>query len=615
MDREEEALRRLGEAQAAFQALGDRSAEAAVLLNVGEIHKDERRPGEALECYREAVQLAEGNPLMLTYAYTQIGEAELAQGRAAEAAAAYRLASGSAQAVRDLSLLVVVEMGLAQVALRRNEAAGAWEHARSGLTLLERMTRGLAHEEEALARAETTRAELFAAAVRAAVALGDEALLCEAIERSRAVALLRAMGARATTRDLTPALREEEERARLDLAAARARQAEAYRAGNLRGIREAGKAVEQAEERFEAWLRRIERDARRADGTTAPPVLPLDGIRAGLLAGEVLVLYAILPDAAHALVVGKEGARRVPLADPRGACDALAAQDPRAGVEQVNGALALLRSLLVEPLGLGDGAKKLLVSPDGPLARIPWPLLVPDGVSVGLVPSGSSLALLRERKGGRGDAVLALGDPAYGERGSAVEVYAGGVPLARLPQGRAEIDAITREGDVRLLGAAATEAGLRRALEQRKEWRAVHLACHGIVNAGNPALSALALTPGGGDDGFLTALEISALPLDSGLAVLSACDTGRGRHAAGEGFLGLARAFTVAGPRRVLVSLWPVDDEATRALMARLYQEWRTNGRPLDAALRAAQDHVRTARSAWAHPYYWGAWVLWGPPE
>jgi CHAT domain-containing protein len=211
--------------------------------------------------------------------------------------------------------------------------------------------------------------------------------------------------------------------------------------------------------------------------------------------------------------------------------------------------------------------------------------------------------------------VLALGDPAYGAAGSALQVYCRGVPLAQLVNGRAEIDAITRDGDLRLLGADATEDGLRKALARAGGWRSVHLACHGIVHERNPALSALALAPAKGHDGFLTALEITAMTMDTDLAVLSACDTGRGRHLAGEGLLGLARAFMAAGARRVLVSLWPVDDEATRALMARLYDEWRGKGRPLYEALRAAQAHVRSARPAWAHPYYWGAWVLWGPPE
>src|SRR6185503_18367464 len=67
--------------------------------------------------------------------------------------------------------------------------------------------------------------------------------------------------------------------------------------------------------------------------------------------------------------------------------------------------------------------------------------------------------------------------------------------------------------------------------------------------------------------------EIASLNL-SGLewAVLSACDTGLGQIRAGEGVLGLRRAFQVAGARTVIMSLWSVDDQATRAWMTALYK-------------------------------------------
>ena len=91
------------------------------------------------------------------------------------------------------------------------------------------------------------------------------------------------------------------------------------------------------------------------------------------------------------------------------------------------------------------------------------------------------------------------------------------------------------------------------------------------------------------DDGILTALEVAELNLSgTELVVLSACETGLGRAAGGEGLLGLQR-LPGCGARTVVASLWKVDDEATRELMAEFYANlWRKHLGPMEA-LRQAQ--------------------------
>jgi CHAT domain-containing protein len=126
------------------------------------------------------------------------------------------------------------------------------------------------------------------------------------------------------------------------------------------------------------------------------------------------------------------------------------------------------------------------------------------------------------------------------------------------------------------------------------------------------------LTPSGEDDGFLTATEVFRLKCPADLVVLSACETGRGKIFAGEGIVGLTRAFMFAGAPRVICSLWKVDDDATLALMKKFYELWNpkdgTKGMGTAAALKAAQEFVRS-HEKWKHPYYWAAWVLWGLPS
>ena len=232
------------------------------------------------------------------------------------------------------------------------------------------------------------------------------------------------------------------------------------------------------------------------------------------------------------------------------------------------------------------------------------------------MPSGTAYGLLLEEGTKRGEKILALGDPDYESDVDAVamKVRAGSLTkLARLPGTRREVEAV---GDVRLLGERASETNLQAALEARDRWRAVHLACHGLVDPERPMLSALALTADEENDGFLTALEIFRMRIPADLVVMSACETGKGRIYQTEGIVGLTRAFMFAGAPRVLCSLWKVDDDATRALMTKFYEEWNPDegeGLPAAEALRNAQAFVR-GHEMWAHPYYWAAWVLWGLP-
>ncbi|HEY7311235.1 MAG TPA: tetratricopeptide repeat protein [Gemmataceae bacterium] len=131
-----------------------------------------------------------------------------------------------------------------------------------------------------------------------------------------------------------------------------------------------------------------------------------------------------------------------------------------------------------------------------------------------------------------------------------------------------------------------------------------------------------------GDDGILTALEVGALDLsDAELAVLSACETGLGAEAGGEGLLGLQRAFQVAGARSVVAGLWTVDDRATRSLMVDFYDNlWSKKMSRLEALRQAQLNMLREGikrgldlppdqppdKQRRLPPFYWAAFVLSG---
>ena len=100
--------------------------------------------------------------------------------------------------------------------------------------------------------------------------------------------------------------------------------------------------------------------------------------------------------------------------------------------------------------------------------------------------------------------------------------------------------------------------------------------------------------------------------MDADLITLEACETGVGRHVSEQGMPSLSNAFLRAGARRVVSSLWKVDDAATSALMIEFYRILLGPEKISPArALQIAQQHV-ASQPRWAHPYYWAGFVLSG---
>jgi len=210
------------------------------------------------------------------------------------------------------------------------------------------------------------------------------------------------------------------------------------------------------------------------------------------------------------------------------------------------------------------------------------------------------------------------------------------------------------EDSTLLLGPEASERRLfeANASGKLKKYRYIHLATHGLADGERPELSALVLArvpPDKEYDGLLQMREVFHLELNADLVVLSACQTGLGKHVQGEGVVGLSTAFFFAGTPSLVISLWNVSDVSTALLMRRFYANLLA-GQTKAAALREAKAWLRNLsrsdlvklgqKEAWvgeltrgfgkaerakkgeladdkpfAHPHYWAPFVLMGDPR
>lgn len=182
-----------------------------------------------------------------------------------------------------------------------------------------------------------------------------------------------------------------------------------------------------------------------------------------------------------------------------------------------------------------------------------------------------------------------------------------------LPGAKVEGEAIAQrvDGSVLLTGKEATRAQL---LQDGGNCQLLHIATHAYADPDFPDFSGLLLAGEGEDDyQVLTAQEVYLWPLQARLVTLSACQTALGKDVAGEGVLGLTRAFIYAGAQDVLCSLWPVSDESTKTLMVKFY-EGLEQGMVVEEALQYAQGELLGA-PATNHPFYWAGFIPVRGPE
>lgn len=633
--------------------VGDRSTEAwayLLLAHVANRLGDLPATSAYAEVARRALEEQQDLPGLSSILFFQ-GNAALARGDLAAAGTLYGKAEDLARRIGNLALMPFIQRSLSAIASAEGRFAAAEEH----LAAAEELSRTLGqwdgagevelrydHGLLALRRGETGEAiQAFRsyledldyanpsarvgthARIAAALALQGDLTAAES-ELAGAHAELDRWRSRTSEREVRSALlqaRYFDADPHPGVSPVLARLLDAGRADAVFRLSE--------ERRARDLLDRVARRSALAEGGAGDaPALPsvrpeadVDALRAALPSGTALLSYIVGrgTEPTVVLTVTAGGIAGRVLAPVESAVpdierfEALLA----AGQSGLDPARRLGAALLTPALeALGPEVTRLVVLPDGPLHRLPFEaLLLPDGrrvleaFDVTLAPSAELLLRVRRRPAASGSLLVAFGDPELPlDDPSDPEA---GRDLAPLPGARAEARSVARfaRAPMLRLGAHASEARLKGLTGGSIS--VLHLAAHAVVEDGSFLRSALALAPGGGEDGWVRIEELSALSASPDLVVLSACRTLGSTVVDGEGIQGLTTPFLEGGARAVVATRWPVADEALGRVMERFYRGM-AGGRPAAEALRQARlELLEEGRP----PSEWAALILVGDPD
>ena len=663
-----EALDYYAQARAMQQQIGNRAQEAQTLELLGTAYAEMGQPDKAVDYHQQSldIQRSAKNIRREALSLNSLGHVYGLLGQPEKALDYFGQSLSILRTIDDLNSTAVVLENRAGVEQQLGKLDDARKDIEESLALIEtvRARNGsqqlrasyLASKEEAYDVYVDLLMQLHAKDPSA----GHDAEALQIRERGRARSLLEMLNEAHVDieQGVNPDLvkRERDIRQLINAKAQRQIQLTAQN-GNRQEIETFDKEIRALEDEYQQVQVAIRKASPAYAELTQPQPLDLKGIQQQLDPNTVLLEYSLGAKRSYLWAVSQNSLKSYEL--PKGEEIGKLAQEfyeslsVRTAEAQFRKSAADLGQMILAPALAELGTKRLAVVADGPLQYVPFAALSVDrggkeyrplvvDHEIVSIPSASSLAVQRQSLANRkpapkGLAVLAdpvfstgdvrfKGDSGAKEASSASNTriiehtpggQAGQLTIRRLPFTRQEADqimAVAPAGanfkalDFRASRSVATSGEL-------SQYRYVHFATHGYLDTARSGLSAIVLSmiddKGNPQDGFLRTHDIYNLKLPAELVVLSACETGLGKDVKGEGIEGLTRGFMYAGARRVVVSLWNVNDKATAALMQRLYVGMLKSNKTPAAALRAAQIELLRTRQ-WQSPYYWAAFVMQG---
>jgi CHAT domain-containing protein len=356
--------------------------------------------------------------------------------------------------------------------------------------------------------------------------------------------------------------------------------------------------------------------------------LPLAEIRAQLPAQAQIVHYAVLPEKLIIWVITRDNfvtvASDVSQTKLEKNVNAYlqAVQSPgKVSLGELNRQGRDLYEILIAPARQHlDLSQPVCFVPDKILCHVPFAALVTpenkylvEQATLQLAPSASVFIICsqraRERHATCDEMLLAIGNPSFNRRA---------YDLPDLPAAAQEANAAAREYGRKavLTNGQATKAAVTAQLGNAD---IIHFAGHYVADEVAPLQSRLLLAAGpnnaaNAEDEDLTVAEIMLTKLPRAkLVVLSACQTGLDGYYAGEGMIGIARTFMVAGAPLVIASQWPVESEATAQLMSNFHSIRKAKGKNAFSSLRQAQQQILSETNRrFHHPYFWASFAAIG---
>ncbi|HEY6806332.1 MAG TPA: CHAT domain-containing protein [Pyrinomonadaceae bacterium] len=281
-----------------------------------------------------------------------------------------------------------------------------------------------------------------------------------------------------------------------------------------------------------------------------------------------------------------------------------------------NESLKRLYQLLIKPLeGQLDHHKVLCFIPDKDLHFLPFAALVSPDTGHYLVedyrlmtsPSASILIdqSIKAANQSRGSAerILAIGNPTFNRTSNPT--------LSDLASAEREVNVIAKDYDESSRVLIGPQATLQSVKENLKDAQVVHFAAHYVVDNNSPLSSKILLAGKSEESTDLSSGDISSMKLTrTKLVVLSACQTGIEQNFRGEGPIGFARSFMVAGVPVIVGSLWAVDSEATSDLMIQFHHKRRLDHSSTAALAGAQRNMIKNEK--YRNPYYWAGFAVIG---